>query len=353
MKFSIADQKKKYATKEDIADVLKRIEDDIEELVEVDLSGNCFSEEAMEEICKVLTNARCLRVINLSSVFLLLGKERLCHNLALLSKMLRKHCIQKIDLSDNAIGSEFPEEFGMFISEARSLVHLKMNNCGLGEIGGNRLGRYMKSIEDKGKLEVVDIAQNRFFVFPKELLEALEEFDGIKELRIQYNTIEEVTMLSLLNGLEKHVLEVLDMRDNFLSEEGSKRLGELYCGWDMKELRVGDCMMRNSGVKRFLEEASKKFVPMCLPGEYTGRSGVVLDLSYNEFEQDAMDALCEFCRINAVKELIVFGNYYEDASKAIEVVNEHGGKVIASEGRDDASDADEIAESLIEKVAKL
>ncbi|AFM98280.1 Ran GTPase-activating protein [Encephalitozoon hellem ATCC 50504] len=355
MIFSIGDQKKKYETKEDVSEVVGEIRKTLDELVEVDLSGNYFSEEAMEEICSALKDAKSLRIINLSSAFLGLDKEKLYNNLVVLSNMLRNHRIQKIDLSDNAISSEFPPELGEFISSSTDLIHLKMNNCGLGKIGGSRLGNYLLGIADKSKLEVVDIAQNRFFSFPKELSDALQEFENIKELRIQYNTIEEETMLSFLRSFGSHSLEVLDIRDNFLSPEGSRYLGDLYCEWNLKELRVGDCMMGNEGVKDFLRRASKKFTPMSLPGDYNSRrEGIVLDISYNEFEQDAVEPLIDFCKRNVIKELSVFGNYYDDIRDVIEVVEKQGGVVTTKEHTDVSSDEGlEIDESVIEGIADM
>lgn len=356
MKFSIGDQKKKYETAEDVYNVVEKINQSLDELVEIDLSGNYFSEDAMKEVCDALIGAKNLSIINLSSVLLGLDKERLHRNLILLSNMLAKHKIQKIDLSDNAISSDFPEEFGKFISNSKNLIHLKMNNCGLGKIGGNQLGKCLKKIMDKTKLEIVDIAQNRFFSFPETLSEALLEFTRIRELRLQYNTIEEETMLDFLRALKDHTLEVLDIRDNFLSLEGSKCLGELYSKWDLMELRTGDCMMGNEGVKDFLRKANTKFSPMMLPGDYnTRRKGIILDISYNEFEQDATGLLLEFCKNNMIKELSVFGNYYEDLSEIIRTVSEQGGIVVTEEHLhiSDEEDSVEISESLIQKIAKL
>lgn len=355
MKFSICDQKKKYETMKDTEDVIEGITRSLDELVEIDLSGNYFSGEAIEGICEVLKDARNLRIVNLSSVFLGLDKERLHHNLILLSNMLANHKIQKIDLSDNAISSDFPEEFGKFVSESTDLMHLKMNNCGLGKIGGNRLGECLKKIRNKNMLEIVDVAQNRFFSFPEVLSEALVLFDNIKELRLQYNTIEEETMFEFLRAFKNHELEVFDIRDNFLSPEGASYLGDLYCKWNLRELRVGDCMMGNEGVKDFLKKANTKLSPMMLPGDYDGeRKGIILDISYNELEQDAMELLLEFCKKNLVKELAIFGNYHEDVAEIISVVKEQGGIVVTEEHLDISdSDDDKISESLMEKVAGL
>ena len=100
--------------------------------IEVDLSGNFFSDQAMEVIYEIFNGAKNLRVINLSSAFLGLDKEKLLHNLILLSNTLNNHEIQNIDLSGK-------EKFGKNISESTELVHLKMNNCGLGKICGNQL----------------------------------------------------------------------------------------------------------------------------------------------------------------------------------------------------------------------
>lgn len=355
MKFSIADQKKTYETVADVSEVVHDMAQIQDELVEVDISGNHFSPEAMEEICSVLGNAKNLRVVNLASVFLGLDKGKVHHNLAILSQALGKHKIQMIDLSDNAISSDFPEEFGDFISKTTELMHLRMDNCGLGRIGGDRLGESLKRIVDKSKLEIVEIAQNRFFSFPPALCEALVGFDNIRELRIQYNTIEEETMLEFLQAFREHALEVFDIRDNFLSVEGSRHLGELYCRWNLRELRTGDCMMGNEGVKEFLRRANRKFSPMMLPGDYeVGRSGIVLDISYNEFEQDAVELLVEFCSKNTVKELVVFGNYYEDVGEVTQVVVEKGGRVVTKERIEESgSSGDDVGESLIEKVAGL
>lgn len=350
MKFSVGDQRKRYETAEDVDEMVAEMEINLHQLVEVDLSGNYFSEEAVERICNVLRGAKSLRIVNLSSAFLGLDRERMHRNLVMLSNMLAEHRIQRIDLSDNAISSGFPEEFGRFVSSASDLVHLKMNNCGLGLVGGNQLGECLKKIENKKVLEIVDIAQNRFFSFPETLSEALLGFENLRELRIQYNTIEEETMLEFLKAFRDHSLEVFDIRDNFLSLDGCRCLGDLFCRWSLRELRIGDCMMGSEGVREFLLRAVAKFTPMALPGDYAQRDAIVLDISYNEFEQDAVEQLAEFCRRNAVRELVVFGNYYEDLDEVVRAVEEQGGAVTMEEH---VELSDDISESLVEKVAGL
>jgi Ran GTPase-activating protein 1 len=356
MKFSIADKKKRYETKEDISEIVDSLRASQDEIVEVDLSINFFSEEAIGAICEALEGCRNMKSINLCSTFTGLNKERLHQNLSLVSKVLMKHEIQNIDLSDNAISADFPEEFGNFVANSKNLYVLRINNCGLGEKGGDRLAGFMDKIRDKGQLRILEVAQNRFFTFPKELCKVIPDFTSLSELRVQYNTVDEDTMVAFLDSIGNLDLEVFDIRDNFLSEEGSRILGELYCKWSLRELRVGDCMMGDAGIGAFLDEASSKFVPMALPGDIEPRrEGILLDLSYNDFGQDSVEKLVKFCSKNAIGQLLIFGNYFEDLTDVVEKVKLNNGEVIAEETAraEELAREEEIDELLLEKMANL
>ena len=70
-------------------------------------------------------------------------------------------------------------------------------------------------------------------------------------------------------------------------------------------------------------------------------------------EHDAPEFLLEFCKMNPIKELAVFGNYYEVINKIISTVKDKGRIVVTKEHLNisDEEDNNELSESFIEKVA--
>lgn len=322
---SIKGEEKKYQTKNDVECLLSNLKDNI---VELDLSTNVFEPEAMEEICKKINEMKNLQIIRLDGIFSTLKKQDMLKCLSLICSALKDKKLIELDLSNNALSCEFPEEFYFLIKNLKTLKFLRIRNGGIGLKGGNILGEMIEHLES---LEYLDLAQNRFFSFPEKLSSGLLKLKHLSVLKLEYNTIEKDSLELFLEKLKDKSIEVLDITDNILSVSGCKYLGELFNNWNLKELRMGDCLARNEGVLEFLKFANKKYIPLNLPGGFDNDIDFVLDISYNEWDQDCVEGLALFCEKYKLRQINISGNFYEDDEPITSVCDKYGGQVILEE----------------------
>lgn len=343
---SIKGEEKKYQTKKDVEFLLPKL---TETIVELDLSTNVFEPEAMEEICSKICKMKNLQIIRLDAIFSTLKRQDMLKCLSLICNALIDKRLIELDLSNNALSCEFPEEFYNLIKNLRTLKFLKIRNGGIGLKGGNLLG---EMIEHLINLEYLDIAQNRFFSFPEKLSNGLLKLNNLSILKLEYNTIEKDSLELFLEKLKNKPIEFLDITDNILSVKGCKYLGELFNSWNLKELRMGDCLARNEGIIEFLKYANKKYVPLNLPGGFDNEIDFTLDISYNEWDQECMDDLVNFCEKYKIKQINISGNFYDDDEPITNVCDKYGGQVILEED-DESIEGFSGLETITEMVKNL
>ena len=349
MILSIVGENKLYKSLEEISDLLKQIQRNRSRILSIDFSGNVFEPEPMEALFEEISHMKRLRSAVLVGVFATLPNDKMLRCLTILSRHLPTDKLEILDLSDNALSCNLPNAFREFIQRLGNLRVLKLNNCGLGELGGNWLADTLCGVKDKNNLESIEIAQNKFINFPQKLGVALEKFIYLEEIRIQYNTIDQDSMDSFLKCFENHSLRVLDIRDNFLSLNGCRMLGMFFTNWDVEEMSIGDCLMGNKGLKVFLEYASLKRPAPRLHGSIRHKKRrFVLDLSSNDIGQEGIDDLVMFFKVHDIDILSIQGNEYEDCSELQQLLLKKGGKLI-HDYEENGSRIMETEASLIQK----
>lgn len=353
MILSIEGESKLYKSVDDVTELIKQIQKNRGRILSINLSGNVFEPEPMETLFKEIARLKRLRSAILTGIFATLSSDVMLKCLSIISQHLPTERLEVFDLSDNALSCNLPDSFRELIKRMQSVRVLKLNNCGLGELGGNWLADSLTEMPQKDCLEVVEIAQNKFINFPKKLGAALERFAYLEEVRIQYNTIDKDSLDSFLRFFENHSLRVLDIRDNFLSLEGCKMLGRFFVNWNIEEMSLADCMMGTQGLNVMLEHASsKKKTPRLYGGFRRPGKKFMLDLSFNDIEQEGIVNLVSFCKNHDVDVLSIQGNEYEDCSELSKLLAEKGAKLI-HDYEEDGSKVVETEASLIQKLEKV
>lgn len=353
MLFSLKHEEKKYCTKEDITPVIVQLTRSIDTIQELDFTSNVFKPEAVVELCKCIRKMKNLKNIILEGIFATLSKSEMETCFKDICSSLKDKKLILLDLSNNALSSDLPEEFTDLLSNLNTLKFLKIRNCGLGYKGGNIIGECLDKLTDKNNFEYLDIAQNRFFNFPEKLCEGISNFKRLSVLRLEYNTIEKISMTQALKVIKDFPLEVLDIRDNFLDVEGCKLLGEIFATCNIRELVMGDCMTYSEGMLEFIKYANNKFVSMGLPGDCTDFVECVLDVSYNDWEQECIEDLIHFCKKYFIKKLFITGNLYDDSSELMKAMHKYGGELIYNELEAEQDLKSEFDDALIEKLEFL
>lgn len=352
MLYSLKNEEKKYTDKRDVEEIVKDLSLTPLRITGLDFTSNVFKPAAMAEICKCIDKMDNLTTVILDEIFTTLVKEDMLKCFSMISKSLMGKKIEHLDLSNNALSSELPEEFINLLMSLDTLKHFNIRNCGLGLLGGDKIGECLSKCRES--LEYIDIAQNRFFKFPQELKKGIAGLNNVKTLRLEFNTIEKDTMSEFLTVLADKPIEVLDIRDNFLNINGCKTLGELFSSLDFKELLVGDCLMHDEGVKVFLKHASEKRVSLGLPGDIeTSTYCSVLDLSYNDFEQDCVDLLEDFCVRYQIGRLVINGNFFEEINSLKSSIEKYGGVLISEDEVVEDPNKSDIDDSIVGMVSNL
>ncbi|KAF9762564.1 Ran GTPase-activating protein 1 [Nosema granulosis] len=354
MLYSIRNEEKKYSDKSDVAEIVKDLSLNPHRITELDFTSNVFKPVALAEICKCIEKMDNLTTVIFDEIFTTLVKEDMLKCFKMISKALMGKKIEHLDLSNNALSAELPQEFIDLLMSLDTLKYFNIRNCGLGLLGGDKLGECFLNFKSKHCLEYVDLAQNRFFKFPQVLSQGIKALDNIKTLHLEFNTIEKDTMSDFLGVLADKPIEILDIRDNFLNMEGCKTLGRLFSSLDFKELLIGDCLMHDEGVKMFLKHASTRRISLGLPGDIEACEYCsVLDLSYNDFEQDCVELLVDFCGKYQIGKLLINGNFFDEIDSLKVAMEKYGGLLVTEDEAIEVPNKSDIDDSLVGMVSNL
>ncbi|ELA47637.1 hypothetical protein VCUG_00838 [Vavraia culicis subsp. floridensis] len=348
MILSIADEGKRYKNKEDIQALTKKISDEIQI---INLTGNVFHSPALKELFKELKKITKLERLIASKIFSALPSSELLIGLSIIGEFVDPANLVELDLSENAISAVLPEPFFEFLTRADKLKVLRMNNCGLGAIGGKNLARALEQVKDKSNLEYIDISKNKLDYSATEIGRTLSAFPNLRTIKIQYNTIQRVNMDDFITSFEFHFLKSLDLRDNLISVNGCRNLGRYFVNWDTEELFLGDCLIGNEGLEAFITEASKNMAKKAAPTAHKTANNLVLDFSYNNISQEGVNLLESYSKDIMINKLMIYGNDFEDCSALVGNISENKGRVVYEDP--DEMETNEIDESLVEKFAKI
>lgn len=352
MKFKIEGALKKYNTPEDVADIVRDILAVKGSIEILECSLTTFSPAAFSCLCEAVKQIENLRHLHFESFLDTLTFDEMVEVMKTLSDALPEN-LQILELPDNALSCNFPEEFGEYLSHA-SLKELNLHNCGLGERGLTRLTGYLSKVADKSLLVSLVISKNRINKIPKAFDELFSSFPNIRIFKLRNNTIEDESMARFLASITSTQLEILDLSDNFLCEAVPKALGMLFQRLDLKELYLKDAKMDSEEFLIFTDLAKAKLhdtLPGALP---TAKPLLTLDISCNDFEQTVACALETLTEIYSFCDLVLYDNCFEDITRLKQLVDEDCGMVTDVDPNDTYNVEDEPAgDALTERMKTL
>ena len=172
--------------------------------------------------------------------------------------------IQKLDISNNALGPSGALALSDFLLQAGNLKVLLINNCGLGIDGVTTISNSLK--KGTSQLEVWAMSRNRAEnPGALKIAEALLGLKKLKELHIFQNVIRLEGMIGIVTALQKcEDLEILDVRDNYMKETAAKEMGVLIQkSKKLRCLNLSDCNMNkeeNEYIIQALEVYLERFI---------------------------------------------------------------------------------------------
>ncbi|KAG0441259.1 Ran GTPase-activating protein 1 [Dictyocoela muelleri] len=326
MNFSIENEGKVYETKEDVEPLLKYL---TPRTRTINLCGNVFHPEALEHFLKNITKNR-IRSLNIMRIFSTFHSESIAKCLNIISTYINPLDLHELDMSENALSCNFTEEFINFLKKLKNLRVLCIRDCGLGPIGGEKLAEILDSIENKTNLEQIEISNNKLSTSGARLGEALSKFPNLESIKIAANGIQKDDIEKIISNFAEHTLRVFDITDNFLSKSGCKLLGSLYSDWEIEELHIGDCLMRDDGFEQFVSGALDKIKFKPIVGGFDEERRLLLDISYNEITQQSMKRLIEFVENENLISISIEGNEFEDLSNLRVALEKQNAKLIGN-----------------------
>lgn len=343
MIFSI-ETKKRYDTTDEFKDYLAKMDEKLSEITHLDLSYNTYVPAVACEISERIKKMKNLKKIKMESIMDSLNREQMIEVGTLIFNSLPS-TLEELDISSNALSCNYPEAIGTFLGKC-SLKTLSFYDCGLGEDGLIRLVNHLKLLKDKSNLKVLNIGKNRINVLPKDFTDLFNEFVNLCDFRLQANTIDEKSMYYFFKNAIGQKLKVLDVSDNFITNECPAVLGELFKrASELEELFLFDGKMNDGDLYKFLTVALDKKIDTSLKT----KPKLTLDVSFNGFEQNCVPLLEKMANIYDFQKLIISENLYEDIDNLVNLVFKSGGIVVTEDDLfDDVSDND-----LIKNLKKL
>ncbi|KAJ2865406.1 Ran GAP Rna1 [Coemansia aciculifera] len=317
--YSLEGKGLKLTTAEDIAPYLEELRN-VENLEELRLNGNTIGAEAAQALASVLKTKSTLKIATLHDIFTSRLKDEVKQSvIAICGVLVDFPNLIELNLSDNAFGPLGAEAMSEFLSKHTGLQVLKLNNNGLGIHGGTTIAsalvKCQAECEKLGKepaLHTIVCGRNRLEngAAPA-FANAFAALKSLREVRMPQNGIRPEGIIELVNGLASNTkLAILDLQDNTFTHSGSAALATALPSWDaLEHLNVGDCLLGPTGGRLVIE---------ALKGRTTLK---VVNLQYNEIEQDGAIALAESLRtLTLLESLELNGNRFDAESNAVELI---------------------------------
>ncbi|KAL7279803.1 RNI-like protein [Trametes coccinea BRFM310] len=347
--FSLLGQGLKLDTRADIEAHLAGVDPTLIE--EIHLGGNTIGVEAAQALAEFLAKTTQLRVANFADIFTgrLISEIPLALS-AICDALIGKHTLEEIDLSDNAFGGRSVDPLVPFLSTARSLKILRLNNNGLGPAGGTVIAEALlklaNSLEagEKSNLHTIICGRNRLEDGSAEAwAAALRAHGTLREVRMPQNGIRMAGISSLVGGLAANAdLHHLDLQDNTFADEGSKRMAaELNRGsWPLlRQLNLSDCVIGEEGEVSPIVEALAK-------GLHTKLE--ILQLQNDNLESEAFSLLAGVVdKLPQLKKVEAQWNEVDEEDEGVvallTALKKQGGKLVMND-EDEEDEEEEAAE---------
>ncbi|CAK7901067.1 ran GTPase-activating protein 1 [[Candida] anglica] len=324
--YSLAGKQLKLNTHDDIKQYVEEIEA-VTGLAILDISGNTIGIEASESLSKaILKHKDSIVDINFSDIYTGRLNTEIPQSLDhLLPALLQLSNLQKLDLSDNALGLQAIEPIESYLEKAVTLEHLILSNNGMGPFAGARIGTSLfklaqaKKSQKKSSLKTFICGRNRLENGSVDRLAiGLRNHTELETVRLYQNGIRPAGASKLISqGLSKNKhLKVVDLQDNTLTTSASIALAAALPQWKaLSELNVNDCLLKAQG--------SLNLVKALLEGESRNEL-TVLKLQFNELNQEALEKLVKVVgdKLPNLQSLELNGNIFEEDSESIDLLNE-------------------------------
>ncbi|WWC62561.1 uncharacterized protein I303_105157 [Kwoniella dejecticola CBS 10117] len=334
--FSILGKNLKANTAEDLQPYLSELEamDDVEE---VHFGANSLGVEACEAIAKVLSSKKNLKVVDLADIF----TGRLISEIpqalsALCNALSTSTSLVELDLSDNAFGGRCADAMVPFLESNTHFSIFKLNNNGLGPIGGSIIAKALIKNGEKCLSEKKE-SQLRVLVCGRNRLEngsspdwktAFGLHTGLKEIKMPQNGIRMEGIKNLVEGLSAcKGLEVLDLQDNTATKTGTRAIVKALPNWpNLKTLNLSDCLLGKTGGIALTTSLSVGSNPKL----------ETIKLQYNELDKASIELLAVAItqHLKSLKELELNGNRFSEDDECVEELK----KALEVIGQEDALD---------------
>ena len=242
-----------------------------------------------------------------------------------------------VDFSDNAFGPDGIRPLVPLLRQQTSLQVVRLNNTGLGPMGGPLLADALFDAAQKYKSEVTPSSTTtpssstatatktelRVLVTGRSRLEngsmaamakALKAHAGLREVVLPQNGIRpEGIVVLLLEGLiHCPDLEVLDLQDNTFSTRGARALAKALPHWPrLRKLNVGDCLLKAKGSLAVVEALRQSEHPHLES----------LNLQYNEMtEQGALALATILKKYPKLTHLELNGNQFPEDGEGADAI---------------------------------
>ncbi|KAI5190456.1 Ran GTPase-activating protein 1 [Nematocida sp. AWRm77] len=327
---SISEEKKQYSTKEEVAGLLAKIEENKEELVEVDLTENSFSPDCLLEVLQAISQIESIEVLIFKGIFTQKTKEEVVQSLRHIVEHVKLlPNVSYFDMSDNALSLHGMNILAELIEGMQSLKHLVLNNNGIGRDGGEFLSQCLTTLSGRSsKLLSIEAGRNRLEDSAEKLAKSLELFPYLESVKLYQNSIGSVAIGEVLNSLYKLDIRVLDLADNFLLEHGATVLSKCLSKWNLDILDVSDCLIRDEGFEILAEKITDK---VRMQGELVGER--VFNLSYNDFTSKSLSDTKAFLEKFPSIQIHFTGNMFteEDIAELMATAEEVGSDLVIEE----------------------
>ncbi|CAL8126492.1 unnamed protein product [Orchesella dallaii] len=252
----------KWDTENDVANVVERIKN-CENLKYLELEGNTLGVVAAKAIGKALESKRELEAALWKDLFTGRLKNEIpqAFNYLFAGVDLAGASIQRLDLSDNAIGPVGMVGLAPFFktTSSYSLKELILNNNGFGPEGGSSLAESLLQCLRQSKESGGQVFQLKVFVCgrnrlenkaAKRLAEFFKEVETLEEIHMPQNGIYKEGINALSDGIRCNKnMRVLNLNDNTIRGDGITKLASAIS--DLKNLRdlsLSDCLLKGPGV---------------------------------------------------------------------------------------------------------
>lgn len=242
----------------------------------------------------------------------------------------------ELDLSDNAFGGRCADAMVPFLTTNTYFQNFRLNNNGLGPIGGKIIADAIASNADlckkQGKessLRVIICGRNRLENGSAgNWAKAFEKHGKLREVRMIQNGIRMEGIEAIAKGLSKcPTLEILDLQDNTATRSGTRALVKVLPSWPgLRILNLSDCILSSAGGIALGTALSSGTNPKLEE----------LRLQYGEFDKRTVELLATAItqHLSKLTVLELNGNKFEAEDECVEKLKE----ALAIHGHEDALD---------------